>query len=80
MVMTRDGGMKPISTQGTHSAPQRRWEMLGTPPNSLPPLGGGVSDAGFDAVGWQRAGLAGTQPALSHGCREGILITLLNIS
>lgn len=43
MVMARDGGMKPIGTQGTHSAPHRRWEMLGTPPNSLPPLGGGGS-------------------------------------
>lgn len=71
MVMARDGGMKPIGTQGTHSAPHRRWEMLGTPPNSLPPLGG---------VGLRRWVSHGRQPALSRVCREGILITLRNIS
>lgn len=76
MVMARDGGMKPISTQ-PHIGGGRCWE----PPQILfPPLGGWVSDAGFHAVGWQQAGLAGRQPALSHVCREGILITLLNIS
>lgn len=39
-VMAGDGGMEPVGTGGTRSAPHWRWELPGAPPNPLPPLGG----------------------------------------